>query len=46
MSMMYIRDKEFVKKSARSVNANIDNDACLLVASEVEMVLRLVIQVC
>lgn len=45
MSVMLIRDPLFIKNTAKSVNASLDEGACQLLASEVELTLRLVIQV-
>lgn len=45
MSSSLIRDVGFVRKIGESVNATLNDEACKLVAFEVEYTLRLIIQV-
>jgi hypothetical protein len=45
MSINLIRDTQYIKKLAQSVNVTITDEASRLIAFEVEHTLRLVIQV-
>ena len=45
MSTSLLRDTQYIRKMAQAANIKVTDDACKLIAFEVESVLRLVIQV-